>query len=50
MVATLLSIASGLAILATTLVTFGAGYFTAYYVQYKKEHKSLNEKSKETRA
>lgn len=49
MVTTLLSIASGLAILATTLVTFGAGYFTAYYIQYKKEH-NKNEKSKETRA
>lgn len=45
---TTLQILSGLAILATTLVTFGAGYFTAYYVQYKKEHKQLNEKSKET--
>ena len=44
---TTLQILSTLAILATTLVTFGAGYFTAYYVQYKKEHKSLNEKSKE---
>ena len=49
MATTLLSIASGLAVLATTLVTFGAGYLTAYYMQYKKEpHK--NEKSKETRA
>lgn len=48
MVTTLL-ILSGLAILATTLVTFGAGYFTAYYIQYKKEH-NKNEKSKETRA
>ena len=47
---TILQILSALAILATKLVTFGAGYFTAYYVQYKKEHKSLNEKSKETRA
>ena len=47
---TTLQILSGLAVLATALVTFGAGYFTAYYVQYKKEHKSLNEKSKETRA
>ena len=47
---TILQILSALAILTTTLVTFGAGYFTAYYVQYKKEHKSLNEKSKETRA
>ena len=47
---TSLQILSGLAVLATTLVTFGAGYFTAYYVQYKKEHKSLNEKSKEARA
>ena len=44
---TTLQILSTLAILATTLVTFGAGYFTAYYVQYKKERKSLNEKSKE---
>lgn len=46
---TTLQILSGLAILATTLVTFGAGYFTAYYIQYKKEH-NKNEKSKETRA
>ena len=46
----ILQILSGLAVLATTLVTFGAGYFTAYYVQYKKEHKQLNEESKETRA
>ena len=44
---TILQILSALAILATTLVTFGAGYFTAYYVQYKKGYKSLNEKSKE---
>ena len=44
---TTLQILSGLAILATTLVTFGAGYLTAYYVQYKKEHKSINEESKE---
>lgn len=44
---TTLQILSALAILSTTLVTFGAGYFTAYYVQYKKERKSLNEKSKE---
>ena len=48
--ATTLQILSGLAVLATTLLTFGAGYLTAYYMQYKKEHKSLNEKSKETRA
>ena len=47
---TTLQILSGLAVLATTLVTFSAGYLTAYYMQYKKEHKSLNEKSKETRA
>lgn len=46
---TTLQILSGLAVLATTLVTFGAGYFTAYYIQYKKEH-NKNEKSKETRA
>ena len=46
----ILQILSGLAVLATTLVTFCAGYFTAYYIQYKKEHKSLNEESKETRA
>ena len=44
---TTIQILQALAILSTTLVTFGAGYFTAYYVQYKKEHKSLNEKSKE---
>lgn len=44
---TTLQILSGLAVLATTLVTFGAGYLTAYYMQYKKEHKPLNEKSKE---
>lgn len=45
---TTLQILSALAILATTLVTFGAGYFTAYYVQYKKEHKhNNNEESKE---
>ena len=44
---TTLQILLALSILATTLVTFGAGYFTACYVQYKKEHKSLNEKSKE---
>ena len=44
---TTLQILSGLAVLATTLVTFGACYFTAYYVQYKKEH-NKNEKSKET--
>lgn len=46
---TTLQILSGLAVLATTLVTFGAGYLTAYYIQYKKEH-NKNEKSKETRA
>ncbi len=46
---TTLQILSGLAVLATTLVTFGAGYLTAYYMQYKKEH-NKNEKSKETRA
>ena len=44
---TTLQILSGLAILATTLLTFGAGYLTAYYIQYKKEH-NKNEKSKET--
>ena len=44
---TTLQILSGLAVLATTLVTFGAGYLTAYYMQYKKEH-NTNEKSKET--
>ena len=44
---TILQILSALAILATTLVTFGAGYLTAYYVQYKKEHKHNNEESKE---
>lgn len=43
---TTLQILSGLAVLATTLVTFGAGYLTAYYMQYKKEH-NKNEKSKE---
>ena len=47
--ATTLQILSGLAVLATTLVTFGAGYLTAYYMQYKKEH-NKNEESKETRA
>ena len=47
--ATTLYILSGLAVLATTLVTFGAGYLTAYYMQYKKEH-NKNEKSKKTRA
>lgn len=47
MATTLLFIASGLAILATTLVTFGAGYLTAYYMQYKKEH-NKNEEPKET--
>ena len=46
---TTLQILSGLAVLANTLVTFGAGYLTAYYMQYKKEH-NKNEKSKETRA
>lgn len=46
---TTLQILSGLAVLATTLLTFGAGYLTAYYIQYKKEH-DKNEKSKETRA
>lgn len=46
---TTLQILSGLVVLATTLVTFGAGYLTAYYMQYKKEH-NKNEKSKETRA
>lgn len=46
---TTLQILSGLAVLATTLVTFCAGYLTAYYMQYKKEH-NKNEKSKETRA
>ena len=46
---TTLQILSGLAVLATTLVTFCAGYLTAYYIQYKKEH-NKNEKSKETRA
>ena len=46
---TTLQILSGLAVLATTLATFGAGYLTAYYIQYKKEH-DKNEKSKETRA
>ena len=44
---TTLQILSGLAVLATTLVTFCAGYLTAYYIQYKKEH-NKNEKSKET--
>ena len=44
---TTLQILSALATLATTLVIFGAGYFTACYVQYKKERKSLNEESKE---
>ena len=43
---TTLQILSGLAVLATTLVTFGAGYLTALYMQYKKEH-IKNEKSKE---
>ena len=43
---TTLQILSGLAVLATTLVTFGAGYLTAYYIQYKKEY-DKNEKSKE---
>ena len=47
---TLLSILSVLATITTTLLIFGAGYVTAYYVQYKKEHKSLNEESKEVRA
>ena len=46
---TTLQILSGLAVLATTLVTFGAGYLTAYYMQYKKEH-NKNEKSKEASA
>ena len=46
---TTLQILSGLAVLATTLVTFCAGYLTAYYMQQKKEH-NKNEKSKETRA
>lgn len=46
---TTLQILSGLAVLATTLVTFCAGYLTAYYMQYKKEH-NKNEKSKEIRA
>ena len=46
---TTLQILSGLAVLATTLVTFCAGYLTAYYMQYKKEH-NTNEKSKEIRA
>ena len=46
---TTLQILSGLAVLATTLVTFSAGYLTAYYMQYKKEN-NTNEKSKETRA
>ena len=44
---TTLQILSGLAVLATTLVTFCSGYLTAYYMQYKKEH-NKNEKSKET--
>ena len=44
---TTLQILSGLAVLATTLVTFCAGYLTAYYMQYKKEH-NKNEESKET--
>lgn len=43
---TTLQILSGLAVLATTLVTFGAGYLTAYYMQYKNEH-IKNEKPKE---
>ena len=46
---TTIQILSGLAVLATTLVTFGAGYLTAYYKKKKKEH-NKNEKSKETRA
>ena len=46
---TTLQILSSLAVLATTLLTFGAGYLTAYYIQYKKEH-NKNEKSKEIRA
>ena len=44
---TLLSIASVLTTVLNVTIIFGAGYVTAYYVQYKKEHKSLNEKSKE---
>ena len=42
----ILYILLGLAVLATTLVIFSAGYLTAYYIQYKKEH-NTNEESKE---
>jgi hypothetical protein len=47
---TLLSIASVLATLLNVTVIFGAGYVTAYYIQYLKNKKSnitLNEKPKE---
>ena len=47
---TTLQILSGLAVLATTLITFCAGYLTAYYIQYKKECKHVNEESEEARA
>lgn len=47
---TLLSIASVLATALNVTIIFGAGYFTACYVQYLKNKKSnitLNEESKE---
>ena len=47
---TILQILSALAILATTLVTFGAGYLTAYYIQYLKIKHNTKEESKEIRA
>lgn len=46
---TTLQILLALATLATTLVTFGAGFVTACYIQYLKNKKSnitLNEESK----
>ena len=49
MVTTLLSIASVLATVLNITIIFGAGYLTAYYIQYKKEH-DKNEKSKEAGA
>ena len=50
MVTTLLSIASVLATVLNITIIFGAGYLTAYYIQYLKIKHNTNEESKETRA
>lgn len=45
---TLLYIASVLAMVLNITIIFGAGYFTAYYIQFLKTKHNTNEKSKET--